>query len=91
MSKADAEIAALKETQRMLLDGQTQLRTAMEQGFRDQRAMIERGFNEERGARDRSISELRQEMQRSFRWAFSALLSILALVLGIIARLAGAW
>ena len=46
---------------------------------------------EERAARGESTKELRLEMQRGFRWTFSALLSILALVLGIIARLAGAF
>ncbi len=116
MSKAEAEIAALKETQRLLLQGQAELRATMERGFAEQRAAledvratIERGFAEQRGAlsglrdtmesalgkertaRSGSITELRQEMQRGFRWTFSALLSILALVLGIIARLAGAW
>lgn len=116
MSKAEAEIAALKETQRLLLQGQAELRATMERGFAEQRAAledvratIERGFAEQRGAlsglrdtiesalaeertaRSGSITGLRQEMQRGFRWTFSALLSILALVLGIIARLAGAW
>ena len=112
MSKAEAEIAALKETQRTLLQGQAELRASierlrdsMERGFTEQRAALnelrssmERGFAEqraalaeERTAREESIAELRREMQRGFRWTFSALLSILALVLGIIARLAGAW
>jgi len=116
MSKAEAEIAALNETQRLLVQGQAELRAAMERGFSEQRAALddlsgvmergfaenraalselsgtmERTFAEERGARENSIAELRQEMQRGFRWTFSALLSILALVLGIIARLAGAW
>jgi hypothetical protein len=52
---------------------------------------LDAGLREEREARERVIAELRQEMQRGFRWTFSALLSILALVLGIIARLAGAF
>ncbi len=52
---------------------------------------MERSTSEERAARGESIKELRLEMQRGFRWTFSALLSILALVLGIIVRLAGAF
>ncbi len=120
MSKAEAEIAALKECQKSLLQGQAELRTtmergfieqrtataelrsnmdagfaeqrrAMEAGFAEQRAALERSTSEERASRAESIKELRQEMQRGFRWIFSALLSILALVLGIIARLAGAF
>lgn len=116
MSKAEAEIAALKETQRLVIQGQAEIRASMERGFAEQRAALselrdtmERGFVEQRAAlsewrgtteaafieertmRTGQIVELRQEMQRGFRWTFSALLSILALVLGIIARLAGAW
>jgi len=131
MSKAEAEIAALKECQKSLLQGQAELRTTMERGFieqrtataelrsnmdtgfaeqrrameagfaeqrssmeagfAEQRAALERSTSEERASRAESIKELRQEMQRGFRWIFSALLSILALVLGIIARLAGAF
>lgn len=138
MSKAEAEIAALKECQKSLLQGQAELRATMERGFieqrtataelranmdagfaeqrsalaalrttmdagfaeyrrsmeagfAEQRAATERSTSEERSARAESIKELRQEMQRGFRWTFSALLSILALVLGIIARLAGAF
>ena len=138
MSKAEAEIAALKECQKSLLQGQAELRAtmergfieqraataelrsnmdagfaeqragfaesrkameagfaesrkAMEAGFSEQRAALERSSSEERDSRTESIRELRQEMQRGFRWTFSALLSILALVLGIIARLAGAF
>jgi len=149
MSKAEAEMAALKECQQSLLQGQAELRSAMERGFieqrtattdlrasmeagfaeqrramaelratmdagsaehrrtrevgsaehrrameagfAEQRAAFERSTSEERVARAESIRELREEMQRGFRWTFSALLSILALVLGIIARLAGAF
>lgn len=109
MSKAEAEIAALKECQRSLLQGQAELRATMERGFieqrtsmtelranmdagfAEQRRTIERSTSEERAARGESTKELRLEMQRGFRWTFSALLSILALVLGIIARLAGAF
>ena len=67
-----------------------ELRSMMERGFAEQRQALDSGLREEREARERAIAELRQEMQRAFRWTFSALLSILALVLGIIARLAGA-
>lgn len=138
MSKAEAETAALKECQKSLLQGQAELRSAMERGFieqrnattdlrasmeagfaeqrramaeqratmdagsaehrrameagfAEQRAAFERSTGEERVARAESIRALREEMQRGFRWTFSALLSILALVLGIIARLAGAF
>ncbi len=94
MSKAEADIAALKETQRLLLQGQAELRASMERGFAEQRsamaelrASMDRGFAEQRVA----IAEERAARERSFRWTFSAILSILALVLGIIARLAGAW
>jgi len=120
MSRAEAEIAALRECHKSLLQGQAELRStmergfieqrtatadlrasmeagfaehrrAMETGFAEQRAAMERSTSEERAARAESIRELRQEMQRGFRWTFSALLSILALELGIIARLAGAF
>lgn len=108
MSKAEAEIAALKECQRSLLQGQAELRATIERGFieqraamaelratmdagfAEQRAALERSSSEERAARTESIRELRLEMQRGFRWTFSALLAILAMVMGIIARLAGA-
>ncbi len=63
----------------------------MDAGFAEQRRTIERSTSEEQAARGESTKELRLEMQRCFRWTFSALLSILALVLGIIARLAGAF
>ncbi|HEY0587818.1 MAG TPA: hypothetical protein VGD52_16910 [Pseudoduganella sp.] len=109
MSKAEAEIAALKECQRSLLQGQAELRAALERGFMEQRtamaelrtmmdagfaeqrAALERSSSEERAARTESIKELRLEMQRGFRWTFSVLLAILAMVMGIIARLAGAF
>ena len=120
MSRAEAEIAALRECQKSLLQGQSELRSTMERGFieqrtatadlrasmeagfaehrrameaefAEQRAAMERSTSEERAARAESIRELRQEMQRGFRWTFSTLLSILALELGIIARLAGAF
>jgi len=127
MSKAEAEIAALKECQRSLLQGQAELRATIERGFieqraamaelratmdagfaeqrsalaatrattdagfAEQRAALERSSSEERAARTELIRELRLEMQRGFRWTFSALLAILAMVMGIIARLAGAY
>ncbi|WP_426318050.1 hypothetical protein [Pseudoduganella sp. R-43] len=105
MAKAETEIAILKEMQNELRAamalGFAEQRQVMEAGFAEQRRVMEAGFAEQRQAldaglrevreaRERAIAELRQEMQRGFRWTFSALLSILALVLGIIARLAGA-
>jgi hypothetical protein len=68
-----------------------ELRATMDAGFAEQRAALERSSSEERAAWTESIRELRLEMQRGFRWTFSALLAILAMVMGIIARLAGAY
>jgi uncharacterized protein (DUF3084 family) len=87
MSKAEAEIAALKEGQKALqasvervISDMHAFQVAVERGFVEQRAAMEHGFAEERAARE-----------RAFRWSFSITLSILALVLGIIAKLAGAF
>ncbi|SFG12632.1 hypothetical protein SAMN05518865_108229 [Duganella sp. CF458] len=82
------EMAALRSS---MDAGFADHRNAMEAGFTELRRALERASSEERAARAESVKELRQEMQRGFRWTFSALLSILALVLGIIARLAGAF
>ncbi len=102
MAKAETEIATLKQMQIELHSAMERgfaeqrtaladLRAAMDRGFAEQRQTLDASMREEREARERAIAELRQEMQRGFRWTFSALLSILALVLGIIARLAGAF
>jgi len=102
MAKAETEIAILKQMQvesRAAMErgfseqraALAELRSMMERGFAEQRQALDSGLREEREARERATAELRQEMQRAFRWTFSALLSILALVLGIIARLAGAF
>lgn len=80
MAKAETEIETLKETQRTL-------QAAMERGFAEQRAAMA----ELRIAMDRGFAEERAARERAFRWSFSATLSILALVLGIIAKLAGAF
>lgn len=74
MAKAETDIAVLKETQRLLLQEMTELRGAVERGFAEQRA---------------ALAEERAERQREFRWLFSALIAILALVLGMVARMAG--
>lgn len=80
MAKAEAEIEILKE-------GLRGLQSAMERGFAEQRA----ANNELRQAMERAFAEERAARERMFRWTFSALLSVLALVLGIIAKLAGAF
>ena len=80
MAKAETEIAVLKESQRAL------------------QAMVERGFIEQREATaelrmamERNFAEERAARERAFRWTFSAMLSMLALLLGVIAKLAGAF
>ncbi|WP_342116916.1 hypothetical protein [Pseudoduganella sp. OTU4001] len=55
-----------------------EMQHALIQEVRDLRSAMERGFTEERAARE-----------RQFRWMFTTLLAVLALVLGIIGRLAG--
>lgn len=74
MAKAETDIAVLKEAQRALLQGQADLRDEIGK----LREVVERGFAEERAARE-----------RAFRWTFSAVIAILALVLGMVARMAG--
>lgn len=81
MAKAETDVAVLKEVQRLLLHEMGELRGTMERGFAEVRAALA----EERVA----LAEERAERQREFRWMFSALLAILALVLGMVARMAG--
>lgn len=74
MAKDETDIAVLKEMQHLMLQELSELRGTMERGFAEQRA---------------ALAEERAERQREFRWMFSALLAVLALVLGIVARMAG--
>lgn len=74
MAKDETDIAVLKEMQHLMLQELSELRGTMKRGFAEQRA---------------ALAEERAERQREFRWMFSALLAVLALVLGIVARLAG--
>ncbi|XLZ71370.1 hypothetical protein ABT364_05215 [Massilia sp. SR12] len=74
MAKVETDVAVLKEVQRLFLQEMGELRGTMERGFAEVRA---------------ALVEERAERQREFRWMFSTLLAILALVLGMVARMAG--
>jgi hypothetical protein len=94
MAKAETEIAVVKESQQAL-------QATVERGLSQLQAFqaaTERAFSEQREATaelrmamERNFAEERAARERAFRWTFSAMLSMLALLLGVIAKLAGAF
>ncbi|WP_374580776.1 hypothetical protein [Pseudoduganella sp.] len=99
MAKVETDAAVLKEAQRFLIQEMNDLKATMDHGFAEQRAALaeqrvaltelrdtmERGFAEQRAA----LAEERAARERALRWTFSAILAVLALVLGLVARMAG--
>ncbi len=82
---------AFAEQRAAMEHGFAEQRAALEHGLAGQRAATEHGFAEQRAAMDRGFAEERAARERAFRWVFGVMLSLLAMVLGIIAKLAGAF
>ena len=78
VTKLETEVTGLQQS---VVD----LRQSVERGFTEMRQTMERGFSELRTA----ITEERAARERAFRWLFGAVMSVLGLTLGIMARSAG--